>query len=135
MLAAAEALLDHAWVYTALQGDRGPGMAKAVEWDVWQGVAPQRSLERLIDPLGMQGSPIGLAEGQAVVHETVTDEQTPLDHLLPVLTNDRHRHRVQSDRATAGGRLGLTEVNLPTDRRHRLRDAQPRGVEVDVVPP
>ena len=83
----------------------------------------------------MQRSAVGLAEGQAVVDEAIADDQPPLDHLLPVLTNDRHRHRVQSDRATAGGRLGLTEVNLPADRRHRLRDAQPRGVEVDVVPP
>ena len=83
----------------------------------------------------MQRSPVGLVEGEAVVDEAVADEQPPLDHQLAVLTYDRHRHWVQSDRATAGGCLGLTEVNLPTDSGHRLWDAQPRGVEVDVVHP
>ena len=65
----AQALLHNPRMHTALQRDRGPGAAEAVEWDIWKFVAPERALERLVHALGMQRSPIGLAEGQAVVEE------------------------------------------------------------------
>jgi hypothetical protein len=60
------------------------------------------SLECLVDTLGVQRAAVGLAEDVVLINEPGANKEPLLEHSSPMIAEDAHRVRVESDRSSAG---------------------------------
>jgi hypothetical protein len=70
----AEAFADDFGVDAGFEGESGPGVAEAVDWEVWEAVLLDGSFEGLVDTLGVIRRTVWLTEHEVLIDEARADE-------------------------------------------------------------